>query len=287
MVAADPRRHDRSGRARRRQALCRDGHVHLRSGLHLDRCLRVQDHLYRRRRGRAALPRRADRAARRARRLPGDLLPAALWRVADRLAEGRFRLSGDAPHDGPRADDPVLPGLPPRCPSDGDHDRLGRRAVGLLSRLHRHLRSDPAHDRLDPDDRENADAGGHGLQIFGRPAVRVSEERSRLRDQLPAHVLRRASRGVPAQPDPGAGDGSHLHPACRPRAERLDLDGSPGRLDRRQSVRLHRGRHRRAVGTGAWRRQRGGTEDAGEKSERRTASRSSSRSPRTRIPASA
>ncbi len=50
-------------------------------------------------------------------------------------AEGRFRLPRHAPHDGARADEPVLPGLPPRRASDGGDGRLGRRAVGLLSRL--------------------------------------------------------------------------------------------------------------------------------------------------------
>ena len=39
--------------------------------------------------------------------------------------------------------------------------------------------------------------------------------------------------------------------------------GAPRRLHRRQPLRLHRRRHRRALGTGAWRRQRGGAEDAG------------------------
>ena len=138
-----------------------------------------------------------------------------------------------------------------------------RRAVGLLSRLHRHLRSAPAHDRLDPHDREDADARGDGLQIFDRPAVRLSEERPRLRVELPAHVLRGAVRGVQGEPGAGARDGPHLHPARRPRAERLDLDGAARRLLRRQSVRLHRGRHRLPVGPGAWRRQRSGAEDAG------------------------
>ena len=138
-----------------------------------------------------------------------------------------------------------------------------RRAVGVLSQLHRHLRSAPAHGRLDPHDREDADARRDGLQVFDRPAVRLSEERSRLRDQLPAHVLRGAVRGVQAEPGAGARDGPHLHPARRPRAERLDLDGAARRLVRRQSVRLHRRRHRLPVGPGAWRRQRGGAEDAG------------------------
>ena len=53
-----------------------------------------------------------------------------------------------------------------------------------------------------------------------------------------------------------------FHPACRSRAERLDLDGAAGGLQRRQSVRLHRRRHRLAVGTGARRCQRGGAQDA-------------------------
>jgi glutamyl/glutaminyl-tRNA synthetase len=82
----------RARRHRHPQALRPDRDVHLRPRLHLDRELRVQDHLYRRRRGHPALPRLPDRAARRARRLPRDLLPAALRRAADRRAEGGFRL---------------------------------------------------------------------------------------------------------------------------------------------------------------------------------------------------
>ncbi len=81
-----------------------------------------------------------------------------------------------APHHGARADGPLLPGLPPRRPSDGGHGRCRRRAGRVLSRLHRHHRSEPAHDRLDAHDREDPDAGRDGLQIHGRPALRVSEE---------------------------------------------------------------------------------------------------------------
>ena len=169
---------------RHRQALRRDRDVHLRPRLHLDRQLRVQDHLHRRRRGHPALSRLSDRAARRARRLPRDLLPAALRRTADAGAESRLRLPRHPPHHGARADDPLLPGLPPRRASDGGDGRLRRRAVGVLSRLDRHLRSAAAHDRLDPHDRENADARRHGLQIFDRPALRLSEERARLRHRI-------------------------------------------------------------------------------------------------------
>ena len=95
------------------------------------------------------------------------------------------------------------------------------------------------------------------------PALHVSEELARIRRKLPLHDLRRAVRGVQGQPDPRAGDGPHLHPARRSRAERLDRDRAQRRVERRQPVRLHCRRHRLAVGSGAWRRQRGRAEDAG------------------------
>ena len=185
------------------------------------------------------------------------------------IPESRLRLSRDTSHDGARADEPVLPGLPARRASDGGDVRQRRRAGGVLSQLDRHLRSAPAHDRVDPHDREDADARGDGLQIQRRPAVRVSEERSRLRLELPAHVLRGADRGIQAEPGAGARDGPHLHPACRPRAERLDLDGAARGLVGRQPVCLHRRRHRLPVGSGAWRRQRSRAEDAERDRQRR------------------
>ena len=72
---------------------------------------------------------------------------------------------------------------------------------------------------------------------------------------------------VPSEPlalKPVAAQGARpaVHPARRPRAERVDLDRAPGRFDRRQSVCVRRRRRRRAVGPGAWRRQRGRAEDA-------------------------
>ena len=115
--------------------------------------------------GDTALSRLSDRADRRARRLPRDLLPAALRRTADQEPEGRFRLPGHAPHHGARPDGPLLPGLPPRRASDGGDGGLRRRAGRLLSRLHRHLRPAPAHGRLDAHDRQAADHRGDGLQV--------------------------------------------------------------------------------------------------------------------------
>jgi citrate synthase len=49
-----------------------------------------------------------------ARRLPRDLLPPALRGVAHAASEGGFRLSGHAPHNGARSDEPLLPGVPAR-----------------------------------------------------------------------------------------------------------------------------------------------------------------------------
>jgi citrate synthase len=49
--------------------------------------------------------------------------------------------------------------------------------------------------------------------------------------------------------------GSDLYPACRSRAERVDLDSPAGRFVGRQPVCLHRGRHRLPLGASSWRRQ--------------------------------
>ncbi len=111
--------------------------------------------------------------------LPRGLLPAALRRTAEQGADGRLRVSRDPPHDGARADEPVLHRLPPRCPPHGHHVRRGRRDERVLPRLHRHLRSAPADDRLAAHDRQDADHRRHGVQVSHRPALRLSEERPR------------------------------------------------------------------------------------------------------------
>ena len=221
------------------------------------------DHLHRRRRRRAALSRLPDRPARRARRLSRDLLSPALRRTADHRPKGRFRLPRDAPHDGARADGAVLPGVPTGRAPDVGHGRLRRRDGGVLSRLHRHQRPVAARDRIDPDDRQAAHSGRDGLQVFDRPAVHLPQERCRLRRQFPADVLRGAVRGIQGQSGSGARARSNFHPARRPRAERIDVHRPPRRIVGRQSLRLHRRRHRVPLGSRARRRQRGGVEDAG------------------------
>ncbi len=106
-------------------------------------------------------------------------------------------------------------------------------------------------------------------------------------DALPAHDVRGAERAAGAQPGRRQGARPAVHPARRSRAERIDVDGAPGRFDRRQSVRVRRRRHRRVVGPGARRRQRGGAEDARRDRRREERRQRRSRRPRTRNPASA
>ena len=131
------------------------------------------------------------------------------------------------------------------------------RAVGVLSRLDEPERPLAARGLGDPPDRQDADAGRDGLQVHGGPAVHVSAQRSFVRRQLHAHDVRHAVRGLQGQRRAGARDGPHLHPARRPRAERVDLDRAAVRLVGHQPVRGDRGWRGLPVGPGARRCQRG------------------------------
>ncbi len=219
---ADHPRNHRAASGRYPQVLWRRRHVHLRSGLHLDRLVRLQDHLHRRRRRRPALSGLQHRRSRRAERLHGMLLPADEGRAAEQGAEGKVRQGHHQPHDGPRAAQPVLSRLPARRPSDGGMLRRRRSVVGLLSRLARHPRSASAHDRLLPAGGQDADHRRHGLQVLDRAALHLSAQRSQLLGQFPAHDVLGAGRGIRDQP--GAREGGRPHPdaPCRPRAECLD-----------------------------------------------------------------
>jgi citrate synthase len=62
---------------------------------------------------------------------------------------------------------------------------------------------------------------------------------SELCGQLPAHDVRHALRGVPGQPGARARARPHLHPARRPRAERIDLHRAPVRQLGHEPVRRH------------------------------------------------
>src|SRR5258705_516033 len=80
--------------------------------------------------------------------------------------------------------------------------------------------------------------------------------------ELPAHVLRGALRGVQGQSGVGQSAGHDLHPACRPRTERIDINRAPCRFLGSKSLCLYCGRHRMPVGSCPWRRQRGGAQNA-------------------------
>ena len=96
--------------------------------------------------------------------------------TADREEEVRAR--HHLSHHGARAADALLSRLPPRRASDGGDVRRGRRAVGLLSRLAptSTIRASAMIASLPPD-RQDADDRRDGLQIFGRPALRLSAQR--------------------------------------------------------------------------------------------------------------
>ncbi|CAA9225205.1 MAG: Citrate synthase (si), partial [uncultured Craurococcus sp.] len=260
--AAAARRHARPGGGRHPQALRRSRHLHLRPRLWRDGLLREPDHLYRRRCRGAALSWLPDRAVGGAFRLHRGRLPPARGRVADREPARRFPQERHLPHHAARAAAAFFRRLPPRCAPDGDPLRRGRRAGGLLPRQPRHQRCAAARDRRLPPDRQGADHRGLGLQVLDRPALHVSAQRPRLCGEFPLHAERRPGGALCQQPGPLARHGPHPRAARGSRAECLDQHGAPRRLDRRQPLRLRRRRHRRALGPGAWRRQRGGAEDA-------------------------
>ena len=123
--------------------------------------------------------------------------------------------------------------LPPRRAPDGGDGRRGRGAVGLLSRLARHLRSAAPRDRR----RYRLIAKMPTIAAMaykynmGQPFM-YPQKRAGLHGELHAHDVRHALRGVRAEPGAGARARPHLHPARRSRAECLDLDGAPGRARR-------------------------------------------------------
>ncbi len=260
-----------------------DREVHLRPGIPVHRRLQFDDHLHRRRQGRAPVPRLSDRGARGEVRFPGDLLPAALRRPAEQRAKSRIRGPGDPPHDGQRADAVLHARIPPRRASDGGVDGPGRRAVGLLSRFDEPARRAPARHLGDPPDREAAHAGRDGVQVHGRPAVHVPAQRPVVRGELHADDVRDAVRGLQGQPRARARARPHLHPARRSRAERVDLDGAPVRVVGHESVRRDRRRRCLPVGPGARRRERGVPQHAGpDPGDRAAWRRSANSSPRSR-----
>ena len=173
--------HRRTGRHRHPHAVRQDRQVHLRPGIHVDGSVQLGDHLHRRRQGRAPLSRLSDRGARVKLRLHGVCHLLLYGELPTRAEKAEFVDARDASHDGQRADAVLHARLPPRRAPDGGADGAGRRAVGVLPRLDEPARSAAARHLGDPADRQDAHAGRDGLQVFGRPAVHVSAQRSVVR----------------------------------------------------------------------------------------------------------
>jgi citrate synthase len=101
---------------------------------------------------------------------------------------------------------------------------------GLLPRRPRHLRSAASDDRFASAHREDADDRRDGLQIFARPALRISAKRLRIRRESPPHVVLGSVRTLP-----GVGRGG-ARPRCaadhpgRPRAECFDHGDATRRI---------------------------------------------------------
>ena len=140
---------------------------------------------------------------------------------------------------------------------DGRADGSRGRDERVLSGLDEPARRPAARHLGAPADREDADARRDGLQVHGRPAVRLSAQRAVVRGELHADDVRDAVRGVQGQPGAGTCARSHLHPARRPRAECVDVHGSHVCVVGHEPVRGHCRGRRVPVGSGARRRQRG------------------------------
>ena len=244
-------------------ACCEDGSGHPRPGLRQHRGVCLRDHLHRRRRGHPALPRLPDRAARRELDLRRDQLPADLRRAADPGRARRVLQAAHPAHAAPRGHEALLRRLPARRPPDGDAVRRGQRAVDVL----------PGRARpFEPPSRSSCPSSGcwpRCRRSRRTPTRSRSASRSSTRTTRSVYCANflHMMFAVPAEPyevDPDVVQGAEpaADPARRPRAELLDLDGAAGRLVAGQPVRVDRGRHQRAVGPAARRRQPGGARDA-------------------------
>ena len=160
--------------------------------------------------------------------------------------------------------------------------------VGALSAFYRthdrHLRSDPADDRLDPHDCKNADDRGDGLQIFDRPALHLSEKRPRLCDEFPAYVLR-AMRGT--SPMPCSRARWTASSSCTPITSRMPRPRRSGSLVPRAPIPSLASRPAARVCGGRPMEPTSCAEHAGEKSANPNASRNTSAGPKIRTTASA
>ena len=254
----DPEGHGRTRRHRHPDAVRQDRQVHLRPGLPVDRLVQFDDHLHRRRQGRAPLPRLSDRGARGEVRLHGSLPPAALRRAAEPGAEdGRSSgrviqhtmvneqmqafLRGFRRDAHPMA---VMTGLVGALSafypdSINLHDAHQRdiSAIRLIAKMPTLVAMAYKYSVGQP-------------YMYPRNDLSYAANFMRMMFATPCEDYKVERRA-------GAGDGPDLHPARRPRAERVDVDGAAVRVVGHQPVRGDRRGRRLPVGPGARRRERG------------------------------
>ena len=251
---------------------------HLRSRVPEHRRLPQQDHLHRRRQGRAALPRLPDRAAGRAERLPRDRLPHSVRRAADDDRASR-RGSREVTlhtmlHENIKK---FMEGFQ----YDAHPMGIFLSTVGALSTFYPDAKeifsSRVAPGADGPAHREGAEHRRLRLPAQHRTALRPSGQRSELLRQLPEHAVQDDGDQVSAEPGARARARRALHPARRSRAELLDARDARHRQLARRSVLGARRRGGRALRPAARRRERGGAAHAaGDRLDPATSRRSSS-----------
>ena len=161
-----------------------------------------------------------------------------------------------------RGHEALLRRLPGHRPPDGDPVGDGAVAVQLLPAGARREEQGRAGGDHRAPAVEDADHRRVLLQEVDRPAVRLPEEQPFLLRELPQHDVLGSGRTVRNRRGNRQGPEPAADPARRPRAELQHVDGAPGRQLAGQPVRVDLGRHLRALGPAARRRQRRGADDA-------------------------
>ncbi len=215
----------------------------LRPGVHEHGLLPQRDHLHRRRRRHPPAPRLPDRAALRALQLPRGRLPAD-QRPPAHPQPARGWVDEITIHTFVHEN---VKDFMQGFRYDANPMGMLVASVGALStfypdanKIHdERVRGDPDH----PPAREDADARRLRLPAQHGPALRLPRQRPQLRGQLPGDDVQNDRAQVRARSSPGARAGRALHPARRPRTERLHERRALRRLDPGRP--LHGGRRRR------------------------------------------
>ena len=236
---------------------------HARPRLREHRVDAKRDHLHRRRRRHPALPRLRDRAPRQELHLPRGRLAAHLRRAARRRPSWTSSTRRSA---GTRCCTRTSSASSPRCRTTRTRCRCCRRPCRRCrpTTRTRSTRTTPRRSssppsacsrscRSSPPTRTRSALG----QAFLYPDNSLSFVENFLK-------LNFGNLAELYEVNPVLVEGARpaADPARGPRAERLDVDRAPGRLDRGQPVRLRLRRHQRPVRPAARRRQRGRAHDA-------------------------